>query len=369
MKRTTLYDTHVRLTAKIVSFAGWDMPLYYTGIVHEVEAVRTAAGIFDVSHMGELFVSGTEALALVQGLTTNDSSCMEIGEAQYTLLCDDNGGVIDDLIVYRTDETEYMLVVNASNVDADYEWLQQHNQTSAVCDNRTEAMAIIAVQGPKSQEILQQTANTNIGDLRRMRSVIARIGDASCRVARSGYTGEDGFELFCRAEDSVRIWDRIMMAGESSGITPCGLGARDVLRLEVGYPLHGNEITRETTPVDAHLMWVVKPDKGDFIGREAILNAKASGPKHALVGLSTNERAIPRHGQTVIVAGRAIGSVTSGTFSPTLGRAIALAYVEPPYAEIGSKVDVDIRGRSCACEVVKTPFYRPGIPTQAIANK
>jgi aminomethyltransferase len=358
MKRTPLHDRHVGLGAKIVEFAGWEMPLYYSGIVREVEAVRHHAGIFDLSHMGEVFISGRGGLDLIQYVTTNDAGALDIGRAQYTLMCDEHGGIIDDLIVYRLDQDDYMLVVNASNTDSDFAWMESHNQCGAHSENLSDEIGIIAVQGPKSQEILQQFVDFDLGTLRRFAVVRAGVGEAEAWIARTGYTGEDGFEVYCHNSDCVDIWDRAMHAGKPLGMEPAGLGARDVLRLESAYPLYGNELTLQTNPVDAHLLWVVQFNKGDFLGKEGILRARELGPRKVLAGLSTDQRCIPRHDQQVVVDGTLIGHVTSGTFSPTLGKAIALAYLEPRYAEIGNHVEVDIRGKLCACEVVPTPFYR-----------
>ncbi len=358
MKRTPLYEEHVRLGAKMIEFAGWEMPLYYTSIVREVEAVRHNAGIFDLSHMGEIVVSGPAALDLIQYMTTNDASKLDVGRAQYTLMCDPAGGIIDDLIVYRLDREDYMLVVNASNTDKDYAWIEDHNDFGAHSENLSDEIGIVSIQGPRSQGILQEIVDFDLGTLRRFGVVQAAIGEAEAWIARTGYTGEDGFEIYCHTSDCADIWLRAMHAGRPFGMEPCGLGARDVLRLEAAYPLYGNELTLQTTPVDARLLWVVQLGKGEFLGREAIIRAKELGPQKLLAGLTTEQRCIPRHNQQVIVDGTLIGHITSGTFSPTLGRAIALAYLEPGYTEIGTHVDVDIRGKLCACEIVPTPFYQ-----------
>ena len=365
MKRTPLHDQHVQLGAKMVEFAGWEMPLYYSGIVREVEAVRHHAGIFDLSHMGELFISGPDALDLIQYVTTNDATALDVGRAQYTLMCNEHGGIIDDLIVYRLDRDDYMLVVNASNTDSDFAWISAHNECPAHSENLSDEIGIIAVQGPESQEILQRIVSFDLSTIRRFGIVRAGVGKAQAWIAGTGYTGEDGFEIYCHNSDCEDIWDRAMHAGKPLGMEPAGLGARDVLRLEAAYPLYGNELTIRTSPVDARLLWVVQFSKGEFLGRDTILRARELGPRKLLAGLSTEQRCIPRHDQQVIVDGALIGRVTSGTFSPTLGKAIALAYLEPGYAEIGAHVEVDIRGKLCACEVVSTPFYRVKKPVSA----
>lgn len=358
MKRTQLYEEHHRLGAKIVEFAGWEMPLYYSGIVREVQAVRTAVGVFDLSHMGELIVCGPEALDLVQFAATNDARKLDIGRAQYTLLCDEDGGVVDDLIVYRLEADEYMLVVNASNADADFQWIQQHNRFRAECRNCSDDTGIVAIQGPASQELLQPLVRFDLGALRKMRLRHDRVGDMDAWISRTGYTGGDGFELFCPSSECRALWRLILEAGESLGVQPVGLGARDVLRLEAGYPLYGHELTRETSPVDARLLWVVQLEKGDFLGRQAVVRAVEEGPRRLLAGLEAEDRCIPRQDQEVRANGVRVGSVTSGTFSPTLGRGIAMSYVKPEYAEVGTRVEVNVRGRMCDCRVVPTPFYK-----------
>lgn len=368
MKRTPLYEEHVQLGAKITEFAGWEMPLYYTSIVKEVDAVRHRAGIFDLSHMGELLVSGPHALDLIQYVTTNDAAALSVGRAQYTLMCDEHGGIIDDLIVYRIASDEYLLIVNASNIDSDFAWIEENNELEADCENRSDDFGIIAVQGPLSQEILRLVVDTDLSALRRFGVVMARVGDAQAWIARTGYTGEDGFEICCRNTDSPGIWELVIQAGRPLGLEPVGLGARDVLRLEAAYPLYGNELTRQTTPVDAHLLWVVQFSKGDFLGKEAILQVKELGPQKLLAGLSTEQRCVPRHDQQITADGMLVGHVTSGTFSPTLGKAITLAYLRPEYTGVGTHVEVDIRGKLCLCEVVPTPFYRVKKP-MAVTTK
>jgi aminomethyltransferase len=358
MMRTALYDEHLRLGAKMTQFAGWEMPLYYAGIVREVEAVRSTAGIFDLSHMGEFMVSGPPALDLIQLVTTNDASRLEVGDAQYTLMCNENGGVIDDLIVYRLDSDLYMPVVNASNIASDFEWVQGHNTMVADCRNRSHETGLVAVQGPAALRLLQPILNLDLDSIRRFTIKKGRVGDIEAWIARTGYTGEDGFEIYCSASDSLPVWRLVMKQGEDFGAQPVGLAARDVLRTEAGYPLYGNELTTQTSPVEARLMWAVKPEKGEFIGREAILEVKEQGPRQLLTGLTSVDRCIPRHEQVVTANGAAVGMVTSGTFSPTLGKGIAIAYVEPDYAVEGVRLEVQIRDKPCPFDAVRLPLYR-----------
>jgi len=358
MMRTALHDEHVRLGAKMTEFAGWQMPLYYAGIVREVEAVRSKAGIFDLSHMGEFIVSGPNALDLIQLVTTNDASHLEIGDAQYTLMCNDDGGVIDDLIVYRLDSYLYMLVVNASNMATDCDWIQQHNLMSADLWNRSAETGLVAIQGPAALDLLQGVTGTDLDSIRRFTIEDGRVGDVEAWIARTGYTGEDGFEVYCSDSDSLAVWHAVMKRAQEFGAEPAGLAARDVLRTEAGYPLYGNELTAATTPVEARLMWAVKPEKGEFIGRDAILEAKEQGPARLLTGLTSVDRCIPRHEQAVMANGSTVGVVTSGTFSPTLGKGIAMAYVEPSYAGEGTELDVQIRDKPCPFCAVRLPFYR-----------
>lgn len=361
--RTPLYEEHVKLGAKMTEFAGWEMPLQYAGIAHEVEVVRTKVGLFDISHMGEFVICGPNALSLVQHVTTNDASTLDVGAAQYSLLCDESGGVVDDLILYRTDEWAYIPVVNAANADSDFAWIESHNSVDAGL-RRWSGVTSVAVQGPMAECLVDLVADhLDVRSLARFGVAEATIADSRCRVARTGYTGEDGFEISTYYCESPDLWVSLLEAGKPFGAEPCGLGARDVLRLEAAYPLYGHELTRETTPVAARLMWVVKPEKGDFIGRDAILRAKQGGEPRTLVGLEAVDRCIPRHGSDVVILKQVqhdaiVGSITSGTFSPTLGKAIALAYIDREFSAVGTEVGVITGGRTCRCRVVPTPFYK-----------
>lgn len=357
--RTPLYDEHVSLGAKITDFAGWDMPLYYTSIAEETLAVRSTGGLFDLSHMGEIAFAGPKALDTVQYLTTNDASRLDVGQAQYTLLCNEQGGVLDDLIIYRTAEDAYLAVVNASNASSDFEWIVSHTADGAEVSDESSETAIIAIQGPEAASVISRLAGGNLHDLGRFHIRECLVAGVSCLVARTGYTGEDGFELLCGRDEASALWAGLLDTGRQFGVVPVGLGARDVLRLEAGYPLYGHELSQDTTPVEARLMWVVKPDKGDFVGRDAILAAATDGPTRLLSGLEATERCVPRQGYLVEANGEAVGLITSGTFSPTLQKAIALAYLNAAFANEDQRVEIAIRGRTCGARVVRVPFYRP----------
>ncbi len=357
---TPLFEEHERLGAKITDFAGWEMPLFYSGIVEETLAVRSAAGLFDLSHMGEIVLSGPGASDSLQHLTTNDATRLAVGQAQYTLICNERGGVLDDLIVYRIEEDRYLLVVNASNAGSDFTWISRHLLRETQATDESRKTAIIAVQGPASSRILSQSADFDVESIRRFHVRPGEVGGIQCMTARTGYTGEDGFELICAWDDARPLWSALMDAGRPHGLVPAGLGARDVLRHEAAYSLYGHELTEEITPVEARLMWVVDLEKGDFIGRDAIRTAKDAGPKKVLAGLEAIERCIPRQGYPVQSAGDWIGYITSGTYSPTLRKAIALSYVSPDFALADTELDIIVRNRPCKSRVVRTPFYKSG---------
>jgi aminomethyltransferase len=356
--RTPLFNEHIQLGAKMTDFAGWEMPAYYSHISDEVLSTRRGAGIFDLSHMGEFLISGQSALDSIQLLTTNDASNLKIGRAQYTLMCLDDGGVIDDLLVYRTGELEYMLVVNASNIQKDYDWITGHLLPGTSVRNRSDETALIAVQGPESASVLRTLLGVQIPALPRNHIIMQRIGTADCSIATTGYTGELGYEIYCPTSEAVQLWNLLMNVGKEFGMIPVGLAARDILRTEAAYPLYGHEIDESITPIDAGLGWAVKLSKGEFIGKDAISEVKEAGPARSLVGLTTPERCILRQGYAISKDGDTVGEVTSGTFSPTLNAAIAMAYVEPDCAASGTMVEVKIRERLCALEVVNLPFYK-----------
>ncbi len=349
LQHTPLYGAHVAASARIVDFAGWAMPVLYTGILEESRAVRHAVGIFDISHMGRVHISGSGATALLQSLTSNDVAALAPSEAQYSLLTNPQGGIIDDIIVYREGEESYLVVINASNIHKDLDWIRGHNPDGVPIEDRTTATAMIAVQGPNApQRVADLAGNPALLALDRFQYATGQLQGASATFCRTGYTGEDGFEVIVSAETALGIWQALL----STGATACGLGARDALRIEAGYPLYGHEIDDSTSPVEAGLMWVVKPEKGDFTGRDAILAVREAGPKRRLVGLRLQERIVPRQGYTVYGDSGPIGAVTSGVFSPTRNHSIAMAYVATPYAKTGTAVEIAIRDKRAAATVV-----------------
>jgi aminomethyltransferase len=370
---TPLNDRHAALGARIIEFGGWLMPVQYSGIIEEHRAVRSAAGLFDLSHMGELFVEGPDAgAALAAALVTNPPA-LPVGRAHYSMICTPAGGIIDDLIVYRLAEERFLVVANASNAhivsDALVERLSGHR---AVLDDRSLAMGLCAVQGPRSLDIVAPLTDIDLGGLRYYAIAEGDVAGIPALVARTGYTGEDGFEVFVENGRVAELWDALMAAGsaESTGMVPVGLGARDTLRLEAGMPLYGNELDLETNPYEAGQGRIVKLDKpADFVGRAALEKVAADGPARRLVGLVVQGRGIARHGYAVHAADRRTGVVTSGTHSPTLGKPIAMAYVSPADAEPGTIVEVEIRDQRVPAEVVPLPFYRRPDATAAAPSR
>jgi aminomethyltransferase len=364
-KRTPLYDAHVALGARMTPFGGFDMPVQYSGIVDEHMAVRRAAGLFDVSHMGEVVVRGPQAFEFVQHLVTNDVRTLYDGRALYTVMCFPDGGIVDDLLVYRLAEEEYMLVVNASNIEKDFAWMQDHNEAGAELENISEETALLAIQGPKAVEILQSLTSHPLGSIQYYHFARLQPGEfLSCRrpiFSRTGYTGEPGFEIYFEAEKAEEVWNALMDAGNPYGLKPAGLGARDTLRLEAGLCLYGNDIDESTTPLEAGLGWLTRLDKGDFIGREALVRQKAGGIPRKLVGFVLEERGIPRHGYSIVGAnGEALGEVTSGSQSPVLEKGIGLGYVvnDPQFTQPGAEVGIQVRGKTLRATVTKPPFYK-----------
>jgi aminomethyltransferase len=344
----------------MVPFAGYEMPVQYRSIIEEHHTVRTGVGLFDLSHMGEILVSGSEALAFVRYAVASDPGRLEPWQAQYSMLCTEDGGIIDDLICYRTDEG-YLIVCNASNRRVVVEHLQRlvaRGDFDARLDDRSERTALVAPQGPRSAELLATLTDVDLEAIGNYRSLPGSVAGVECLVARTGYTGEDGYELFCDARRAERLWEACLEAGERFGIRPCGLGARDTLRLEAGMPLYGNELDRDTNPFEANLGRVVKLDKGEFVGRAALAQIQQTGPRRKLVGLVMRDNAIPRAGYAVRVDGEEVGRVTSGTASPTLGQKIAMAYLPAARAEVGLEVEVVVRERPYLAEQVKLPFYK-----------
>jgi aminomethyltransferase len=358
LKRTPLYEVY-KDQAKMIDFGGWELPVQFTGIKEEHEAVRTRAGLFDVSHMGEIVVKGPDALALIQKLTTNDASKLEIGTAQYSLMCYPDGGTVDDLLVYRTGEEEYLLVVNAANTDKDFEWIREHASGNVTVTNMSVETAQLALQGPIAEQVLQKLTQTDLSEIKFFKfKQNVMITGVPVLVSRTGYTGEDGFELYMPAEGAAKVWNAILEAGKEEGVLPCGLGARDTLRFEARLPLYGQELSPSITPIEAGLGFAVKPEKGEFIGRDVLARQKAEGAPRKLVGLEMIDRGIPRAHYPVHADGRQIGEVTTGTQSPTLKKNVGLALIEAAYAELGREVDVEIRGKKLKAKIVPTPFYK-----------
>lgn len=349
LKLTPLYPSHLDLSARMVDFGGWAMPVLYTGILEEARAVRSNAGIFDISHMGRTRLSGAGATALLQQVTSNDVTALQPSEAQYSLLTNPQGGIIDDIIVYREAEQAYLVVINAGNTDKDLDWIQAHTPSSVTVENRTAETAMIAVQGPNAPKIVAELAgDVSLLSLDRFQYAMGTLAGVPATLCRTGYTGEDGFEVIVPAERAGEAWKALLLAGA----TPCGLGARDALRIEAGYPLYGHEIDDTTTPVEAGLMWVVKLNKGDFIGREPILRVKETGPPRRLMGLVSTERIVPRQGYTIYVGAEEVGQVTSGVFSPTRNSSLAMGYVATPYARSGAHVEIAIRDKRASATIV-----------------
>ena len=357
---TPLVDRHVALGARLIDFAGWRMPVQYTSILDEHRAVREAAGLFDLSHMGELWVEGGEAAAALDGAVVSAPSRLAVGRAQYSMIVGPDGGILDDLIIYRLAEDRFMVVANASNAGVVSDALAERlGGTRAVLDDHSLATGLVAVQGPRSVDILRPLTDVDLDALRYYAIADGRVAGITAQVARTGYTGEDGFEVFVETGRTGELWDALLPAVGAAGGVPVGLGARDTLRLEAGMPLYGNELDRATTPFDAGLGRVVKLDKpGDFVGRAALEKIAAEGPRKRLVGLVMEGRGIARHGYPVHAGDARTGTVTSGTQSPTLGQAIAMAYVTPPDGDDGQIIDVEIRDARVPARVVPLPFYR-----------
>ncbi len=360
LKRTPLYEQHRALGAKLVEFGGWEMPVQYSSILEEHNAVRTRAGLFDVSHMGEFKVEGPGALAFLQHLVPNDVSRLAVGQALYTQLCLPDGGVIDDLLVYRLAEMHYMLVVNAANIDKDFAWVSERakNFKDVHVANQSDTTSLLALQGPAAQSILQPLTDVDLSSIRYYHFAPGQVDGVNCIISRTGYTGEDGFELYCAPVDVVKLWNDLLAAGNSQGLLPAGLGARDTLRLEAGMCLYGHELDEQTNPLEANLGWTVKLDKGDFIGRDALLKTKEQGLKKKLVGIELIDRGVPRGGYTLYENDQPIGVLTSGAPGPTVHKNIGMGYVETSHAVVGRPVQIDIRGRRTAAQIVALPFYQ-----------
>lgn len=356
MKKTPLNALEHELGGKMIEFGGWEMPVQFTSIIDEHQAVRTRAGLFDVSHMGEILVKGPEALALLQKTTCNDVSKLEDGRAQYNALLYPTAGIVDDLLVYRIAADDYFVVVNAANSDKDYEWLLECAKGMDVeVTNASADYAQLALQGPNALQILQPLTDLDLSAMKYYHFARGKVDGAKAIVSRTGYTGEDGFEIYVAPQEGPRLFKKLMEKGQ---VTPCGLGARDTLRLEAKMALYGNDIDHSTTPLEADLGWIVKLQKGDFMGRDVLEREKAEGPRRKLVGFEMIDRGIARHGYPVVEGGEEIGVVTSGTHSPTLKKPIGLAYLPLDKSGLGSEFTILIRGKEARARVVATPFYK-----------
>jgi len=364
IRKTPLYDIHRQLEAKMVDFHGWFLPVEYSGIIQEVQGTRQDAALFDVSHMGEFLITGKDAGQFLQEMLTNDLSRLKPGQVLYSPLCQQDGGTIDDLMVYCLDQERFFLVVNASNTIRDLQWLQEHQMEGAEVADVTEEYALIALQGPRSQNILQELTNTSLGQLPPFRFITnVSIVGITCLVSRTGYTGEDGFEIFCSPEKAPSLWEALWETGQkdSRGLIAAGLGARDLLRLEACLPLYGNELSRDISPLEAGLHRFVALEKHiPFVGQEALQRQYNKGLPRKLAGLEMLRRGVPRQGYSVVEEDEEIGLISSGSFSPTLNRSIALAFLPPEKTSPGTKLEVVIRGRQYPSRVVKIPFYRRG---------
>lgn len=361
LKRTPLYEIHLKYGARMVPFGGWEMPVQYSGVIDEHKAVRERAGLFDVSHMGEFEVRGPEALALIQKVSVNNAAKLEIGDIQYGMMCYENGTIVDDILVYRLGADHFWIVVNAGNIDKDFAWVSKHAAlyNNVELKNISAQVAQLALQGPKAQAILQSLCDQDLEEIGFYKSKSGVTVDTikTLVVSRTGYTGEDGFELYVRPEDAGALWETLLEAGDGDEVTPAGLGARDTLRFEARLPLYGHEIDETVTPYEAGLGFFVRLKKGtDFIGREALAAQKEAGVGRKLVGFEMTGRGIPRQGYEISKDGQVVGRVTTGTFSPTTGKNIGLGFVPPELAAVGSRFDVLVRNNPVPARVVETPF-------------
>lgn len=362
MKHTPLIEQHRAHGAKLVDFAGWEMPIQYASVVEEYQTVRTAAGLFDVSHMGRITVSGKSSLSFLQRMTTNNVSALSPGQAHYSMVCNEHGGIKDDVFVYRTGDTEYLLCVNASNREKILAWLSEHRTADDRCqiEDRTTALAQIAIQGPASRDILVAAGAEGIEDLKMHHCRDLRVTDMNCFVARTGYSGELGYELNVPAGKAVDLWKCLLRAGAEKNLKPAGLGARDLLRLEMAYLLYGNDISEDITPLEANAAWTVHFEKGDFWGRAALQRQAKDGPSSRLVAFELLQKSVPRHGFRILdpASSTPIGEVTSGNLSPILQKGIGLGYVPATFAKPDTAFSVDIRGKIVPAVTIQPPFYR-----------
>jgi len=356
--KTPLNAVHRSLGAKMVDFGGWDMPVEYKGVLDEHRAVRHGVGLFDVSHMGELDVRGPQALDLVQHISVNDASKLQLGQAQYSALLYGHGGFVDDILVHKVADEHYFLCVNASNQDKDYAHIVANNRFDATIENAGPRYAQLAIQGPLATGVAQKLTDINLAPIKRYHFVDGHFGGAPARIARTGYTGEDGWEIYVAPEHAVRLWNEILMAGKSVEIMPCGLGARNTLRLESAMPLYGHEIHASITPWEAGLDWIVKLDKGDFLGREALVKQKQQGITRKLAGFEVKGRGIARDGYEILSNGAGSGWVTSGAPAPALGKNIGMCFLPISLAEPGNAIEISVRGRGVEAVTIPMPFYK-----------
>jgi len=359
MKEIALSEKHRELNAKMVPFAGYNMPVSYEGVNIEHETVREKLGVFDVSHMGEFLVSGENALELIQKISSNDASKLVNGKAQYACMPNEDGGIVDDLIIYRIDDEKYLLVVNASNIEKDWNWISHHNTMDATIRDMSDEMSLLAIQGPKAAEAMQSITDVDLENMKFYTFELGKFaGVDKVIISATGYTGSGGFEIYFRNEDAEQVWDAVMEAGKEYGIKPIGLAARDTLRLEMGYCLYGNDIDDTTSPIEAGLGWITKFTK-DFINSEGLKAQKENGPARKLVAFELDERGIPRQGYDIVDEnGKKIGEVTSGTMSPSLEKGIGLGYVPAEIAGFGNKISIQIRKKVVSATQVKLPFYK-----------
>ncbi len=365
MNRTPLYEEHIRLKGKMVNFAGWEMPLQYSHVSDEVMAVRNSAGVFDVSHMGEIYVEGTDAIEFVDLLVTNDVRKLKNKQICYTPMCYENGTIVDDLLVYRFSERKLMMVVNASNTEKDFEWITSKAKDFDVkVSNRSSEIVQIAFQGPKAEEVLSKISQIALSDIRYYHFLEGRINGIRAIVSRTGYTGEDGFEIYLDKEAAFPMWRKLLEIAKKVKGVPCGLAARDILRFESSYMLYGNDIDSTTTPLEAPLKWTVKFDKKDFIGKKALEKQAKEGTKRKLIGFEMLDKSIPRHGCKIFRGEEEIGYVTSGNHSPTLSKDLGMGYLKRDSVKIGTDIEVEIRGKRKKAKIIKLPFYKGSVRSQ-----
>lgn len=359
MKKTKFYPIHEKLGAKIVEFAGYLMPIQYSSIIQEHKTVRNTVGVFDVSHMGQVFVSGENALDFVQYITVNDASKLFPGRVQYSAMLYNEGGIVDDLLVYKISDTKFMLVINASNIEKDFNWMKENNKYGVALENKSDDYSLLAIQGPDAQKVLSKICDKKV-DLEYYHFFEAKVAGVDMIVSRTGYTGELGYEIYFEGDEAVaeKVWNAVFEAGKEFDIQPIGLAARDSLRLEMGFCLYGNDIDKTTNPLEAGLSWITKLNKGNFIGKDVLLNVKKDGLKRKLVGLVSNSKSFPRHGYSIKSNGNIVGTITSGTVSPVLEKPIAMGYVDSEYANEGSTVNFLIRDKEIPAVVVKFPFIK-----------